>query len=66
LDHERAELLLIGAADDLVEEFGTKGEELEQEKKKDMAGASEYKLFEELKLSPEEFPPDPLLRGTWA
>jgi len=50
----------------LVEEFGTKGEELEQEKKKDMAGASEYKLFEELKLSPEEFPPDPLLRGTWA
>lgn len=66
LNTEKAELLFIGASDDLVEEFGRRGQELEELEKKDMAGATKNKLFEELRLSPEEFPPEPLLKGTWA
>lgn len=56
----------MGVADNLVEEFGSKGQQIEAAEKKDMAGASQMKLFEELRLSEEEFPPDPLLSGQWA
>lgn len=65
LDYEGGQLLLIGASDDLVEEFGEIGEEIEELEKMDVKRMTENRLFEELHLKRKENPPQPLLQGTW-
>ena len=65
LNYENAEMIIVGVADDLVDEFGRSGQQLEQEEKKDVQQGG-GNLFKELRISKEEFPPEPLFQGTWA
>jgi len=65
LDYEGAELLLIGAAQDVVEEMGKIGEELEHYDKVEARRLTDKALYEDLHLSRKEHPPKPLLTGEW-
>jgi len=68
MDYDGAELLLIGAKDDIAEELGEAGEELEElsdfETKKITSLSSEDVIFGELKLEKEVVPSEPL-HGLW-
>lgn len=59
LNHEGAELLLIGAGGDVSEELGI---ELDAERE----SADSAKILADLKLDSEEHPTEPLLKGEWA
>lgn len=67
LDHEHVELIIIGASDDLKEELGSLGQQLEREEEKDARAhnLNDNTLFEELHMSKKTHPPLPLLKGTW-
>ena len=58
-------MLLIGASDDLVQEFGKVGEKIEEIEQMDAQKISDNRIFEELHLKKKENPPQPLLEGTW-
>jgi len=65
LDHERVELVIIGASDDLKAELGDAGKELEKDEEKDVQvkHLSDNTLFEELHMSKKTHPPMALLKG---
>jgi len=63
LDYEGAELLFIGAKEDIVEELGETGEYLEALEKIDARRLTNQKLFQELHLDRKKFHPEPLLKG---
>jgi len=65
LNYENAQVLLIGAAEDVVKDLGKEGEELEEFEKIDEKRLTDDKLFKELHLTKAEHPPQPLLEGTW-
>jgi len=65
LNYDKVELLLIGASEDVVKEFGEVGEVLEQMEKLDEKRLTDEKLFQELHLNKKEHPPEPLLKGEW-
>jgi len=65
LDYTGMQLILIGAAEDVVEELGKTGEEIEEFEKMDIKRLSDNKLFEELHMTKKEHPPEPLLKGKW-
>jgi hypothetical protein len=66
LDYDHAEILFIAASDDLIEEFGKTGEEIEAEEKKDARKVNRETLFKELRLKHKEIGPiEPLLKGRW-
>jgi hypothetical protein len=65
LDYEGAQLLLIGAAEDIVEELGETGEYIEELEKIDAKRISDDKLFQELHLDKKKHSPVPLLQGLW-
>jgi len=67
-------LLLLGASDDLKQEFGENVKEIEDLEETDLKlfqkahrnkKPLEEKLFDELRLNRKEFPVDPLIKGTW-
>jgi hypothetical protein len=59
LDHEGAEILLMGSADDPGEELGV---ELDPERETEATAD----LFKELRIARENHPVEPLLEGRWA
>ena len=59
LDHEGAELLLIGASGDVYEDLGL---ELEAEDESE----STAEIFNDLRLEKSQHPTEPLLKGKWA
>jgi len=65
LDFDGTELLIIAAKEDIVQEFGDKGEELEKDEIEDLKKLTDSSLFEELHLGKKVHPPEPLLQGTW-
>lgn len=65
LDYEGAELIFIGASENIVEEFGKTGEELEEMELRDAKRLSDDKLFTELHMDKKKNPPEPLLKGIW-
>ncbi len=65
LNYEKAQFILIGASEDLKEEFGKLGKTLEKEEKKDAKGISHDQLYKELHLSKDKFPPQPLFSGSF-
>jgi hypothetical protein len=65
LDHEKAQIIMIGASDDLRDEFGELGKVLEKEEKKDAKGMKPDAIYKELHLSKNEFPPQPLFSGSF-
>jgi len=65
LDFPNAEVLIIGATDDIVKEFGKVGEKIESDEEKDMKHISKDSLFEELHLSKKEHPPKAFYTGRW-
>jgi len=65
LDYTGMQLILIGAAEDVVEELGKTGEEIEELEKMDAKRLSDDKLFQELHMTKKEHPPEPLLTGEW-
>ncbi|GBC02891.1 hypothetical protein RclHR1_04890002 [Rhizophagus clarus] len=68
MDYDGAELLLIGAKEDITEELGEAGEELEElsdfETKKITSLTAEDVIFKELNLEKEALPTEPL-HGLW-
>jgi len=64
LDFEGAELMFVGASDNLVEELGKAGEELEEDERVDAKKLSDAQLFEELRMGKEDHPPEPLLHDS--
>jgi len=65
LDYKGAEIIIIGASDDLKEEFGELGLELEKDEQEDAKKLSDHKLFDELHLDKKKFLSQPLLQGDW-
>eukprot|EP00742_Colponemidia_sp_Colp-10_P003638 GILJ01003872.1.p1 GENE.GILJ01003872.1~~GILJ01003872.1.p1 ORF type:complete len:335 (-),score=59.96 GILJ01003872.1:194-1198(-) len=69
LDHENAEILIIGAAEDVVEELGEVGQDLEKYGEQDIReskhGLKPDKLYNELKMSKKIFPSESLTSGEW-
>ena len=59
LDHEGAEILLMGSADDPGEELGV---ELDPERETEATAD----LFQELRMAKDSHPVEPLLAGKWA
>jgi hypothetical protein len=59
LNHEGAELLLIGASGDVYEDLGI---ELEDEDESE----STAEIFNDLRLEKSQHPTEPLLKGKWA
>lgn len=59
LDHDGAELLLMGSADDPGEELG-----IDLDPEQETATTSD--LFKELRMARERHPVEPLLAGKWA
>jgi hypothetical protein len=68
MDYDGAELLFIGAKEDIVEELGEAGEELEElsdfEIKKITPLKAEDAILKELNLEREVLPSEPL-HGLW-
>lgn len=68
MDYDGAELLLIGAKDEIAEELGEAGEELEElsdfETKKITPLTAEDVIFKELNLERDALPSEPL-HGLW-
>lgn len=68
MDYDGAELLLIGAKDEIAEELGEAGEELEElsdfETKKITPLTAEDVIFKELNLERVVLPSEPL-HGLW-
>jgi len=65
LDQDGAELLFIGASDDLKAELGETGEFLEELEEVDAKKLTNEKLWKELHLKKAEHPGDAILRGKW-
>jgi len=65
LDYEGAEIILIGASDDLVAELGEVGEEVERYSELDAKRLTDDKLYKELHLNIKDHPIEPLRDGTW-
>jgi len=66
LDYKGTEIIIIGASDDLKQEFGELGAEMEKEEQRDMKKLRPAsKLFEELHLDKKKYFPQPLLQGDW-
>ncbi|KAI9104502.1 hypothetical protein DFS34DRAFT_196972 [Phlyctochytrium arcticum] len=68
LDFQHTEILLIGASDDVGNELGREGQELEQmeeEAHKEIVKLEDEHLFDELRLDKMEFKTEPLF-GEWA
>lgn len=68
LNYEGVQVVMIGASDDLVEEFGLKGRELEKDEAADVKQAppEPRRLFDELKITAaerKEIPTEPLMEG---
>jgi len=68
LNYEGVQVVMIGASDDLVDEFGAKGRELEKDEAADVKQAplEPRRLFQELKITPaerKEIPTEPLMEG---
>ncbi|HJX27361.1 MAG TPA: hypothetical protein VJ885_05575, partial [Thermoanaerobaculia bacterium] len=59
LDHDGAELLLMGSADDPGEELG-----IDLDAEQETEATSD--LFKELRMARERHPVEPLLAGKWA
>lgn len=64
LDYKGAEVILIGARQDLKEEFGATGAKVEEMEKMEHYKINDDKLFNELRLNKAEIPIDPL-HGKW-
>jgi len=65
LDHEDAELIIIAASENIAQEFGTTGIQLEEEEKVDVKRLKDDQVFSDLHLSKKQFPPQPLITGEW-
>jgi len=76
LNYEGAEIVIVGASDDLEHEFGREAaDELEKDEQRDLkrggtdpAAASRYRLYNDLKLSEKQqrdMPLQPLTEGEW-
>ncbi len=77
LEYPNAEILMIGATENIVREFGKVGERIEADEKNDMKHISKDSLFEELHIlvllqrittadmSKKSHPPLPFYTGKW-
>ncbi|KAI9016943.1 hypothetical protein BC832DRAFT_617602 [Gaertneriomyces semiglobifer] len=68
LNYKDLELLFIGAADDVVSELGSAGQDLEvkeEEEHKDIVKLEEDSVFQSLELEKKKFKSEPLF-GDWA
>lgn len=60
------EILLVGAHENIKEYLGETGAELESWAQEDMTFSRDSSLFQQLKLSKQQHPPEPLVTGDWA
>jgi hypothetical protein len=65
LDYDGAELVFVGAAEDLKAELGETGEYIEELEEIDAKKISSDKIWKELHMSKASHPTEPLLRGKW-
>lgn len=65
LEHEGAELFFAGASDDLHEEFGELGDNLEKQAEAISHKLTTSKIFEELRMHRQGHPIQPLTKGEW-
>lgn len=65
LDYPGAEILIMSASDDLKDEFGKVGIQLEDDEKFEAETLSSDAVFKELHMNKKEHPAKPLLSGTW-